>query len=144
MPASIDIGLTLNKKLLMEMRKKVDRTSRRRFVEGAYEITANHGIMLLGMIKTNASRRPGPLIRTGRYRESWELILVQDRDWLIAVVGTRHPAGWRLEYGFVGTDALGREYSQPPYPHFRPAVAKVVPLYEEALMNHVNTYLEAA
>lgn len=35
----------------------------------------------------------------------------------------------RLEYGFVGVDALGRHYNQAPQPHFRPAVDEILPQY---------------
>lgn len=38
-------------------------------------------------------------------------------------VYSKHPAAHRLEYGFVGTDSLGRTYNQAPRPHWRPATA---------------------
>jgi hypothetical protein len=36
-------------------------------------------------------------------------------------VGTNIVYGPRLEFGFVGTDSLGRNYHQPAYPYLRPA-----------------------
>lgn len=36
-------------------------------------------------------------------------------------VSTNAVQAARLEYGFVGADSLGRSFSQPPYPHWRPA-----------------------
>jgi len=38
---------------------------------------------------------------------------------------TVHPSGpyyRRLEFGFTGTDSIGRRYAQPPYPFLRPAL----------------------
>jgi len=59
--------------------------------------------------------------RTGVYRMSWQ-IQASGRGYLIF---TNHPAARRLEYGFVGTDSLGRNYNQAPRPHMRPAVTEV-------------------
>jgi hypothetical protein len=57
-------------------------------------------------------------VRTGRYRDSWHV----ERDGRGSyVVATDEPYGRRLEYGFVGTDALGRHYAQAPRPHLNPA-----------------------
>jgi HK97 gp10 family phage protein len=38
-----------------------------------------------------------------------------------AKIGPSVPYGARLEYGFVGTDSLGRHYNQGPHPYMRPA-----------------------
>lgn len=38
-----------------------------------------------------------------------------------AKIGPSVPYGARLEYGFVGTDSLGRHYNQGPQPYMRPA-----------------------
>lgn len=73
------------------------------------------GHMLEAAIK---SRAP---VRTGDYRRSWHMRVHGMR----ATVGTNKPQGRRLEYGFVGTDSLGRTYNQAPRPHVRPAVDMV-------------------
>lgn len=39
-----------------------------------------------------------------------------------SLIGTTAPQGRRLEFGFTGTDRLGRHYNQPPYPHVAPAL----------------------
>lgn len=54
----------------------------------------------------------------GVYRDS---IGIDPRPAQLAVaIGTDLPYGPRLEYGFVGTDSLGRHYNQAARPHFRP------------------------
>lgn len=88
-------------------------------------------------IKANASGRPGPRVVTGNYRRSWNTRIVKTGDGISAVVGTNAVYGPRLEYGFSGTDSLGRNYNQPPFPHVAPALAqtepKVVKLIEAAV-----------
>ncbi|MEW1700931.1 hypothetical protein [Streptomyces sp. NPDC091278] len=96
--------------------------------------TVRHFAMLLETrIKANASGRPGPNAPTGDYRRSWtHAVHVSGTD-VLAVVGTSKPQGRRLEYGFVGTDSRGRTYAQRPYPHVRPAVTVVEPLFLEGM-----------
>lgn len=36
-------------------------------------------------------------------------------------VGTNVAYGRREEFGFIGTDSLGRTFNQPPHPYLRPA-----------------------
>lgn len=81
------------------------------------------GVQLEGQIRANASGRPGPNWITGDYRGSFTVSPVGGR--LAVVVGTNRPQARRLEFGFVGTDSLGRSYNQPPYPHVQPAVDKM-------------------
>lgn len=82
---------------------------------------------LIERIRSYASGRPGPNIRTGAYRQSW------NKTYLGMLggyrVSTSAPQARRLEYGFVGTDSIGRHYHQPPFPHIRPAVADTRPEY---------------
>jgi hypothetical protein len=40
----------------------------------------------------------------------------------MCTIGTDLPYGRRLEFGFTGTDSLGRNYAQPPFPHVQPAL----------------------
>lgn len=84
-------------------------------------------------IKAKASGRPGPNAPTGDYRRSWGTRLSGNASYTLGEVGTNAPQGRRLEFGFVGTDSLGRNYNQPPYPHVGPAVDEVEPLFIEAL-----------
>jgi hypothetical protein len=75
--------------------------------------------VILDTIKTNASGRPGPNVVTGAYRDSIRVVEVGETS---LAFGSDAPQAWRLEKGFVGMDSLGREYAQPPYPHFGPAI----------------------
>lgn len=77
-----------------------------------------------------ASTPPGPQVRSGNYRASIKRTYGSRRasGWfsinqLVGTVYTDAPQSQRLENGFFGRDALGRFYSQPAKPHFRPAAA---------------------
>jgi hypothetical protein len=90
---------------------------------------------LVALTQQNASHRPGPNAPTGDYRGSWEPRPVEDADptatsWS---AGTDRVQANRLEYGFVGTDALGRVYDQDPLPHHGPAVDVIDPIFELAM-----------
>jgi hypothetical protein len=76
-------------------------------------------------IKGRASGRPGPRIVTGDYRRSFTtepFRVFGGTGWL---VGTNKAQGPRLEHGFNGTDSLGRNYDQPPFPHVKPAADEI-------------------
>lgn len=73
-------------------------------------------------IRGNASGRPGPNVITGAYRNSWQTHTRHIPYGAVCTIGTDAPQGRRLEYGFVGTDSLGRSYNQPPFPHVEPAI----------------------
>ena len=92
-------------------------------------VTRHWGMLLQTKVKAYASKPrtgpPGPRIQTGDYVRSISLNMARDGDGISAVVGTNKPQGRRLEFGFVGLDAIGRNYNQPPYPHFRPALLEV-------------------
>lgn len=76
---------------------------------------------LQSRIIANASGRPGPERVTSEYVDSIEV-----RG---PAVGTDHPAGRRLEFGYHGPDADGVTYDQPPYPHFQPAADEIRPAF---------------
>ncbi|MCI3279092.1 hypothetical protein [Streptomyces cylindrosporus] len=74
-------------------------------------------------IRGNASGRPGPNVISGDYRNSWQPAPVVPLPYgAMCTIGTDRPQGRRLEWGFVGTDSLGRSYDQPPFPHVEPAI----------------------
>ncbi|WP_093803891.1 HK97 gp10 family phage protein [Streptomyces sp. Wb2n-11] len=79
-----------------------------------------------GMIRANATGRPGPNVITGRYRSSWETVTRSIPYGAECTIGTNQPQGRRLEFGFYDmTDSLGRHYYQPPFPHVGPAVPRM-------------------
>lgn len=96
-------------------------------------ITRHHAMLLRTRIQKNASGRPGPNVITGAYRASWDVKVTVSGGRVTAVVFTEAPQARRLEYGFVGVDALGRQYRQPPYPHIEPAFRQTEPGYLDAL-----------
>lgn len=89
----------------------------------AMEKAVKHaGEMGVARIRGNASGRPGPNVITGAYRNSWRAETRTLRAGAICTIGTDLPYGRRLEFGFTGTDSLGRNYAQPPFPHVQPAL----------------------
>ena len=64
---------------------------------------------LTALTQQNASGRPGPNAPTGDFRGSWRVETVDgDPTTVSRSVGTDRAQANRLEYGFVGTDSLGR------------------------------------
>lgn len=81
---------------------------------------------LLALVRQHASGRPGPNVVTGRYLSMF--MIINGR------VVNLSPQTRRLEYGFSGTDALGRVYHQPPFPHFRPALEEMRSEYRRGMV----------
>lgn len=94
-------------------------------------------MLLRVRIQRNASGRPGPNVITGQYRASWDVRMITSGGQVTAEVFTDAPQARRLEYGFVGVDALGRHYRQPPYPHVEPAFRQAEPAFVQALEDGV-------
>lgn len=89
---------------------------------------------LAALTQRNASGRPGPNAPTGDYRGSWRIEDAgSDATQVALSVGTDRPQARRLEYGFVGPDALGRVYDQAPLPHHGPAVDVIEPRFHAAM-----------
>ncbi|MFJ9420686.1 hypothetical protein [Streptomyces sp. NPDC101249] len=89
-------------------------------VHRGVEHTATLGI---ARIRGNASGRPGPNVITGNYRNSWEASPIRRLKYgAMCTIGSNAPQARRLEFGFNGTDSLGRKYNQPPFPHVQPAL----------------------
>lgn len=105
--------------------------------QDAAKITQDYGTRFEQLVKQNASGRPGPNVITGAYRDSIHVI---ERSTYSVTVGTNAPQAMRLEFGFVGTDSLGRAYAQPPYPHWTPAVDVIGPQFKEAMQAAVKRW----
>lgn len=93
---------------------------------------------ILETIKANASGRPGPNIVTGEYQDSIHIVDVTSNA---MTFGSDAPQAYRLEYGYVGRDSLGRSYNQPPYAHFRPALWYWQKSWARGLAHAVKQYL---
>ena len=73
-------------------------------------------------------------VETGQYRDGIHLEVMEESDSKSAVkVVTNAPQAARLEFGFVGSDSLGRYYQQAPQPHWRPAIAEFVKKYRDEM-----------
>lgn len=91
-----------------------------------------------GLIRGNASGRPGPNIITGQYWASWQSVTRAIPYGAQCTLGTDRPQGRRLEFGFTGIDSIGRYYDQPPFPHVGPAI----PLIEAVLRQGMGDAVE--
>ncbi|MFJ9988562.1 HK97 gp10 family phage protein [Streptomyces globisporus] len=95
-----------------------------------------------GMIRANATGRPGPNVITGKYRSSWEVVGRAIPYGAQCTIGTNAPQGRRLEYGFWDmTDSIGRHFYQPPYPHVGPAVPRMEAVLREQMLGAVEEVL---
>lgn len=95
-----------------------------------------------GMIRANATGRPGPNVITGKYRSSWEVVGRALPHGAQCTIGTNAPQGRRLEYGFWDmTDSIGRHFYQPPYPHVGPAVPRMEAVLREQMLSAVEEVL---
>ncbi|MBY8884783.1 HK97 gp10 family phage protein [Streptomyces sp. PTM05] len=96
-------------------------------------ITRHYAMLMRVRIQRNASGRPGPNVITGQYRASWDVRMAPGGGQVVAEVFSDAPQARRLEYGFVGVDAIGRHYRQPPFPHVEPAFRRTEPEFLRAL-----------
>jgi len=95
-------------------------------------LVSHYGQLMNTSIKAHASGRPGPNAPTGDYRRSWAHQVTSEGGTVKSTNGTNKPQARRLEFGFTGTDSLGRTYDQPPYPHAGPAFDEIGPQFVEA------------
>lgn len=102
------------------------------------QVVFRTGAALRTQVRANASGRPGPRVQTGDYRRSIAQTNTVENGVPTATVYTNAPQGPRLEYGFNGTDALGRHFRQAPLPHWRPAVTKYEPILSAAIRDAVG------
>lgn len=125
-----DISITTNAVLTADLLRRAPDILDARI----QKTTVRFGALLQTRVRARASGRPGPRRQTGDYRRSISRESGRGPDGgHQATVGTNAPQGRRLEHGFVGADALGRTYNQPPYPHFGPALDETGPEYVAAL-----------
>lgn len=94
------------------------------------------GDELLGLIKSRA-----PVGDSGDYRESWKAEPSSHAGETTVSVYTEAAQAARLEYGFHGTDSLGRHYDQPPQSHQRAGNDAVYPQVPVALQAVIDEAL---
>ena len=71
-----------------------------------------------------AAKRFTP-VDTGRLRSSITREMGGDAEGMVGRVGTNVEYARRIEFGFVGTDSLGRTYNQAPRSFLRAAVLQI-------------------
>lgn len=79
-----------------------------------------------------------PNIRSGRLKSSIDFAIPTN---LSTRVGTSVPYGRRTEFGFIGMDARGRMYHDPPRPWARPSVTRAKPAMLGAFNAHIRGVL---
>jgi hypothetical protein len=124
-------GITLTGgEQVLELHNRIIRVITR-VPQGVREVNRGWVPKLRMMLVEASSGRPGPEVITGAYNAAYVVELVDDG----MGVGADNPSPQsnRLEYGFVGQDSLGRNYHQPPFPHFRPTFDKAGPLYTKEI-----------
>jgi hypothetical protein len=90
--------------------------------------------------KTYTASAPGeaPAVMLSNYMNSITHDVAVKPNEIVGTTGTNQKQGKRLEFGFVGTDSLGRRYNQAPRPHMKVT-------YEEnkdALKNKLNQRID--
>lgn len=81
-----------------------------------------------------------PFIRSGRLKGSIDFAMPAE---LSTRVGSSMPYARRLEFGFVGTDSLGRQYHDPPRPWARPSVTRAKPAMLRVFQDHITARIPA-
>jgi hypothetical protein len=103
----------------------------------AFVVTQTFGQILLANVRRRASLPrtgpPGPRLQTGDYVRSMSVSTTISGGGPTATAGTNAPQARRLEFGFNGTDSLGRRYTQPAYAHWGPALDEVAPAFVAAI-----------
>jgi hypothetical protein len=103
----------------------------------AFGVTRHYGMVLLSNVRRRASLPrtgpPGPRLQTGDYVGSMSVQTTLGPGGPVATAGTNAPQARRLEFGFRGEDSLGRNYNQPPYPHWGPALDETTPAFIAAI-----------
>jgi hypothetical protein len=89
-------------------------------------------------IKRNSSGRPGPIPREGQHRRGWTTVPFTKGAVVGATIGNIVPYAMRLEFGFTGTDSLGRVYAQPPFPAAGPAMSVAGPALKAKLIEGIG------
>lgn len=134
--------ITMNSAQLKDLQKEFDGFNKRS-AKGLQDIAEEYARKLREEVQQNASGRPGPRVETGAYRAEIEVVEEKHGGEVAnVVVYTEHPEGPRLEFGFIGVDAMGRHYDQPPFPHWQPAIDVIWPEYIQAIQDEIPRWFK--
>jgi hypothetical protein len=97
-----------------------------------------------GLLVLNDAQRAAP-VKTGTYRRSLGVTTERSGNARLSIyVGSDLPYSFRLEFGFVGVDSLGRHYNQAAQPHLRPAFDANLDRIIQGIENDIGTAIDAA
>ena len=100
-------------------------------------IMENSARRLQAGVIARAPRKTGEYIRTIQVEARRSGFFRGTITW---VVKSDHPAARRLEGGYVGVDALGRHYTDPPRPHWGPEVELERQRLNEDVVNYFRAW----
>lgn len=113
-------------------------------VGNAVERKITQAAMLVAATATNKvstagppASKPGkpPHVDTGRLRQSITYAVTRHEFLIEARIGSNVEYARRLELGFVGRDAKGRNYAQAPRPFLRPSLMESLPALRRIFKN---------
>lgn len=90
--------------------------------QAARDTAGRVGVKAAAMLVENDAKIKAPFV-TGTLRRSISTEIAQKGTIIWAYTGSRDvPYARRIEFGFVGSDSLGRTYNQAAQPYLRPAL----------------------
>ena len=107
-----------------------------RTVQAVRKVNLEFRDRLLLLLVHHASGRPGPEIESGAFVGNFRARTINLGMSIEA--WNDSPQTARLEFGFMDIDSLGRHYTQPPYPVFRPTLQEIAPEYIRAIREAVS------
>lgn len=131
MPSSAWLGINEALAALTEMDARVDAATMVTTVQVAAELEARAKANFVGSHRRGKPHIPNgppdrPNIVTGTLRRGIRSSpMAKLAGGYSTMVGPTTIYGRRVELGFRGTDSRGRNYDQPAYPYFGPAVKEV-------------------
>ena len=102
-----------------------------RAASAAMSTTAREGA---AHVKANVYGAPGPSRDSGQLQEDVRGVVHPRAGGAVAEIGADTAYGPRLEFGFYGTDILGRDYNQDPFPWLGPQIPAVAGIAKAALV----------
>lgn len=122
-----------------ELRKKMNRAPRKVKRE-INELGKEAQQVMHRKLVQHASGPPGPSRVSGQYVERFKVTHNRFGSGFVLKASNNSPQAARLEYGFYGTDSRGRNVSQAPRPHFRPALIET----QEWFLEEANKIIDDA
>jgi hypothetical protein len=102
-------------------------------------------IVSVGALPIEQEAKAIVVVDTGALRDSIHTeIEVESPTKALGKIGSGLPYATRIEFGFVGTDSLGRHYNQAAQPYLRPAMDSKGPEALQAMKESTRLFLKEA